>query len=268
MAESPPNAGRSVLITGASSGIGRALAIEMARAGYRVALTARRYNLLEEVRDEIEREDYERERNTQDAWASRRPGLVTLRSLDVRDHEQVFRVVEELAEELGGLDIVIANAGIGRPGQVGTGEFENAREIIEINLLGAMATVDAATAVFRRQGFGHIVGVSSVAGFRGLPGSAAYSASKAGLSTYLEGARAELYRHNVDVTVLHPGFIATPINEALPRRPFVISTEKAATKIRALIERRVKSSTIPRIPWSFLGLLFKVLPRGVIARIR
>ncbi len=250
-------ASRSVLITGASSGIGRALAIEMARAGYRLALTARRYNLLEAVRAEIAREDEKHNRTTP----------VALRSLDVTDFEKVSRVIPELSEELDGLDIVVANAGIGHRGRVGTGDFEKARETISINLTGAMATIDTAAALFRRQGFGHIVGISSVAGFRGIPGSAAYSASKAGLGMYLEGAGAELRRHNIHVTVLYPGFIATPINETLPRRPFVINADTAAKPIRGLIERRVKASTSPRLPWSILGRLFRILPRSVISRL-
>ncbi len=251
-------ASKAVLITGASSGIGRALALEMARSGYRLALTARRYNLLEELRDEIAREDDERKRATP----------ITLRSLDVRDYEDVLRAIPELAEELNGLDIVIANAGVGHRGQVGTGHFAEARETIDINLTGAMATVDAAATLFREQGYGHIVGVSSIAGFRGLPGSAAYSASKAGLSIYLEGVRAELRRYNVDITLLHPGFIATPINESLRRRPFLVDAETAAREIVSLVERRVKASSVPRMPWSIVGRIFKLLPRAVIARLQ
>ena len=171
-----------------------------------------------------------------------------------------------MAAALGGLDIVFANAGIGLGERVGRGDFEKARRTIEVNLLGAMATVDAAAAYFLEKGGGHIVGTSSVAAFRGMPKSSAYSASKAGLAIYLEAVRAELYKKNINVTVLYPGYIDTPLNNMLKNRPFLISVEKGAEIIARLIEKRVKSSTVPVYPWNMLGRLMKVLPTGVIAK--
>src|SRR6195256_5736472 len=172
---------KTVFITGASSGIGRALAQELAGRGYDLFLTARRLDALDEVRADI---------------AARDPGRrVEVRALDVTDTADVATAIAEAAERLGRGDIVVANAGLGGSGPVGEGHLERDRLIIETNVIGLMATVDAAVALFRRQGGdGQVVGVSSVAGVRGLPGSAAYSASKAAVAVYLDAVRAETYR--------------------------------------------------------------------------
>ena len=99
------------------------------------------------------------------------------------------------------------------------------------------------------------------------PKNSAYSASKAGFATYLEAVRVELYRKNIHVTVLYPGYIDTPINQMLKRRPFLISAEKGAAIIAQMIEKKVKSSTVPVYPWNIVGRLMKILPPGVIARL-
>jgi NAD(P)-dependent dehydrogenase (short-subunit alcohol dehydrogenase family) len=243
---------KSILITGASSGIGKAVAYEMARKGYSLALASQRLDLLTEIRDDI---------NIQ-----HKPPAVVVRNLDVTDYDDVYKAVKELADELGGLDIVFANAGIGLGDKVGHGDFEKIRRTLEVNLIGAIATIDAAAAYFLKKGSGHIVGTSSVAAFRGMPRNAAYGASKAGLAIYLESARAELYKKNIDITVLYPGYIDTPLNNMLPNRPFLISVEKGAAIITRLIEKKVKSSTVPVYPWNIVGRLLKILPTGVIAK--
>jgi NAD(P)-dependent dehydrogenase (short-subunit alcohol dehydrogenase family) len=179
----------------------------------------------------------------------------------------VFKAVNEMAHELGGLDIVFANAGIGLGERVGRGDFEKARATIEVNLIGAIATVDAAAAYFLKKGKGHIVGTSSVAAFRGMPRNSAYSASKAGFSVYLETVRVELLKKNIHVTVLYPGYIDTPLNSMLKRRPFLISAEKGATIIAHLIGKKVKSSTVPVFPWNIVGRVMKILPASMMARI-
>jgi short-subunit dehydrogenase len=244
---------RTVFITGASSGIGRALAAELARRGHDLFLTARRLDALEEVQSEL---------------ASTAPGIrVEVRRLDVTDDADVERALAEAAEKLGRLDVVVANAGLGNSGLVGKGSMERGRAIIETNLIGAIATVDAAVALMRRQeGGGQIVGIGSVAGIRGLPGSGSYSASKAGLATFLEAVRAETHGEPIAVTTLAPGFIDTPINETLESRPFLIDVEKGARIMADLIERRVRYSTVPRMPWTLLAPLLRVLPTSVLAR--
>ena len=110
------------------------------------------------------------------------------------------------------------------------------------------------------------MGVASVAAFRGMPRSASYSASKAGLSVYLEALRAETYRKKIDITVLYPGYIDTPLNNMLKNRPFLITVEKGAAIIANLIEKKAKSSTVPVFPWNIIGRLLKILPTSIISK--
>ena len=243
---------KKILITGASSGIGRALAYELAGRGYALALTARRVDVLEEMRSDLK---------------ARHPAVtVALHPLDVTDTDSVPGVLAACADGLGGLDILIANAGIGLGEKVGRGRFEDARRTIETNLVGAMACVDAAVAMFLDQGQGHIVGVSSVTAFLGLPRMASYGASKAALTLYLKSLRAELYGKNIQVTILNPGYIDTPLNDMLKSRPFLISAPKGAAIMADMIERRVKVATVPVWPWRLVAPLLKRLPTRLIAR--
>jgi short-subunit dehydrogenase len=244
---------KTVFITGASSGIGRALATELAGRGYDLFLTARRLDVLEEVRADI---------------TSTAPGrTVEIRQLDVTDHADVARAITEAAERLGRCDIVVANAGLGNSGAVGEGSMERARMIVETNLIGAMATIDAAVTLFRSQdGGGQIVGIGSVAGARGLPGSGSYSASKAGIATYLQSVRAETHGEPITVTTLAPGYIDTPINQEMKSRPFLIDSEKGARIMADLIERGVGYATVPRFPWTVISPLLRVLPTSWLAR--
>jgi NAD(P)-dependent dehydrogenase (short-subunit alcohol dehydrogenase family) len=231
-----------VFITGASSGIGRALALELAGRGHDLFLTARRLEELEPL-----------------------PGRA--RRLDVTDSADVTAALEEAVAAFGRVDAVVANAGIGNSPKVGTGGFERDRAIVETNLIGAIATVDAAVAQFRRQGGGHVVGISSVAGVRGLPTSASYSASKAGLTAYLEGVRAETSREPITVTTIAPGFVDTPLNRGLRSRPFVIDAEPAARTIADRIEGGGGGfSIVPRWPWAAVVPLLRVLPTRLLAR--
>jgi short-subunit dehydrogenase len=133
-------------------------------------------------------------------------------------------------------------------------------------VIGALATVDAAVALFRKQGGGHIVGITSVAGFRGLPTSASYSASKAALDTYLDAVRVETHHEPIQVTALAPGYIDTPINQDMPNRPFLISVEEGARIAADLIERGVGHATVPRLPWTLIAPLLRRAPTALLAR--
>ncbi len=243
---------KSIMITGASSGIGKALAYELAGRGYSLALAARRLEVLEVIRDDI---------------LSRYPSTkLAIGYLDVTDYQTVSTCIHEMAQALDGLDIVVVNAGIGKGESIGKDQFENAKVTIETNLLGAIATVDAAVAYFFEKGSGHLVGTCSVAAFRGLPNSSSYCASKAGFATYLEALRAEVYGKDIDITILYPGFIDTPLNDMIPNRPFLISAEKGAAIMARLIEKKAKSSTVPKWPWCLVGWLMKIMPAGIIAK--
>ena len=244
---------RAILITGASSGIGKHLALEFAARGDRLALAARRLDSLQSLK--------------QDILAAHPQAQVELRALDVQQVETVAPLIEELATSFGGLDIVVANAGIGEGGgAIGSGGFARDAAIIQTNVLGAMATLDAAIAVFRRQGHGHAVAIASVAAARGLPGAGSYSASKAAIAVYADSARNELHGSGIHITTLYPGFIDTPINQRLKSRPFVIPVEKGAKLIAALIDRRVQEAAVPGFPWAFVMWLMKRLPKALVAK--
>lgn len=243
---------KSILITGASDGLGKALAWELASRGYALALTARRLEKLEQL---------------QQALQERYPGVqVEIAAMDVSRTDEVYDIVLGLKNTLGKLDIVFANAGIAYAGKIGKSPLENHLQVIETNVNGAIATLDAGIRLFREQGFGHLVGTSSVAAYRGFPRNAAYCASKAALSTFMEALRAETTKENIAVTVLHPGYIDTDINRALANRPFLIDAKKGARMMADLIEKRVSRSTVPAYPWALLAPILRVLPTSVIAK--
>ena len=234
---------KSILITGASTGIGRALAFEFSRRGYALGLCARRLELLESLRDEL-------------CGGTK----VAIAKLDVAEFESVPEVLHKLADQLDGVQVVIANAGVGEKSYPGEGTFHLDRKVIEINVLGAIATIDAGAEILKKEGGGQIVGISSVAGFRGLSTTPAYSASKAALSTYMEGIRNHLKQHKIAVTVLNPGFIDTPINIHRKSRPFLISAEKGARLMADMIEKRVWSFTVTVWPWGLITEIMRLLP--------
>ena len=236
----------TVLITGASSGIGRALALEFSQRGYALGLCARRLDLLKNLQNEISKNH-----------------AVEIAELDVSKFEAVREVLFKLSDKLGGVKIIIANAGVGERSLPGEGTFNLDRKVIEINLLGAMATIDAGAEILKKQGGGQIVGISSVAGFRGLSNVPAYSASKSALSTYMEGIRHHLTKHKIDVTVINPGFIDTSINTNRKFRPFLITAEKCARLTADLIEKKVFSSTVPVWPWAVISGLIKFIPERI-----
>jgi NAD(P)-dependent dehydrogenase (short-subunit alcohol dehydrogenase family) len=173
--------------------------------------------------------------------------------------------VQRAAAELGRLDVIVANAGVGPLTPTGRGKLPLMRETLNINLVGAIATIEAALPIFRAQGSGHVVGITSVAGSKGLPGFGAYSASKAGLHRYLQSLRAELRATPVVVTELAPGFIDTDINRNKGARPFLIDVEQGAAIMARMIERQVGKRWVPVLPWTIIAQLLKILPAAVLA---
>lgn len=241
---------KSILITGATRGLGKGLACQFAARGYRLALTARNLADLEALRDELP------------AGAAQ----VVLRTLDVTDFGAVAPVLQECAEALGGIDIVVVNAGVAFAAKAGVGLFEQMRATIDVNLTGAIATSEAALELFRRQGRGQLVGISSVAALRGMPGQAAYCATKAGFSRYLESVRCETYDEPIKVTELSPGYIDTEMNRALESRPFVITADKGTRIMADLIEREVGYRYVPPWPWTLVAQVIKILPVSLLRR--
>lgn len=240
---------KSVVITGASSGIGRALALELAARGYALGLTARRLHLLEQVRNGLQA----------DLGKSHQ---VELAELDVCETARVGPVLHELFARLGGADIVVANAGANDITRVGRADLQKELNLIQTNVSGAIATVHAAAEHFLARGTGHIVGISSLASLQPMPKQAAYCASKAAFSMYLDAARIELKRKNIAVTKIMPGFIKTDIVDGVDigKLPFAVPTEQAARELADLIERRVKTGVVPGYPWTLLRPFFGHLP--------
>lgn len=236
---------QSVIITGASSGIGKALAFEYAQRGFNIGLCARREAELQQLCNDIQQQYPQ----VKCQW----------QSLDVTNNEQVTKVINELASRLGGVDIVIANAGIIGVRRTGSGDLSTDEKIFAVNLMGAIATVDAAVAIFKQQGHGKVVGISSFSAFRGIPGSAAYSASKAALSNYLQAVSTELSGRNIQVCCIHPGFINTDLADNMSKYPFVIKANKAATAMANAINKNKKNITIPAWPWAALKYLMPLL---------
>lgn len=228
------------------------MAKEFASRGYNLALTARREDILAALKTEIEQ-----------AFKVK----VFVAVLDVQDVAQTQQVLAAAAQQLGGLDKVIVNAGIDINDRIGAADaFSHARDVINTNVIGAMASIDSAVQLFRQQGHGHIVTMSSVAAFRGLPNSSAYSASKSAISTYTEALRVETHNENIDVTLLSPGYIDTPINQSAASRPFLIDLASGGKILVSLIEKKVKRSTVPSWPWGIVARLLAVLPTALVAR--
>ncbi|NUO47392.1 MAG: SDR family NAD(P)-dependent oxidoreductase [Polyangiaceae bacterium] len=219
------------LVTGASSGIGSALSRRLARRGYEVWLAARRLPELEAEARAIESEG----------------GRAHAVALDVSRPEETEGRVAALDREVGGFDLVVANAGIGgRQKPVAKQTFSDFREVMEVNLLGAAATILPLVPGMVERGRGHIVGVSSLAGEIPLPAGADYGTSKAALSFFLASAAADLIPRGVFVTDVHPGFVKTPLTakNKFPM-PFLVELEDAARIIDRAIEKKKRVVRFP-----------------------
>ena len=231
-----------VFITGASSGIGQALAEHYAKEGAIIGLAARRQDLLNTLQDSLTTE-------------------TMTYALDVRDAEALAGAANDFISRFGAPDIVIANAGV----SAGTltenrDDIKTFKGVIDINLLGMVHTFQPFIESMKQAGKGSLVGIASVAGIRGLPGAGAYSASKAAVIAYLESLRVELCINGIHVTTIAPGYIKTPmtdINEYA--MPFLMAPEVAAKKFAQAIAKKKRFIVIPwQMGW--LARLMRFLP--------
>jgi short-subunit dehydrogenase len=218
------------MITGASSGIGGALAIELAKRGAKLGLVARRADVLTEIADRIK---------TLGSQSLVLPA-------DVRDAASLRKAAAELQSGLGPIDVLIANAGVG-PSRDGSDlDAAEVSNVININVIGATNSVAAVIPEMVARGQGHLVAISSLAGYRGLPKSAAYCASKAAVSAFFESLRLDLEPKGIAVTIIHPGFIKTPLTSGRDAQmPFLMELDDAVQKIVRAIEKRKKSYAFP-----------------------
>lgn len=236
-----------ILITGASSGLGAGMARAFAAKGRDLALCARRLDRLEELKAEL---------------AQRYPNIqVAIAELDVNDHDRVPTVFAALADEIGGLDRVIVNAGVGKGAPLGTGKLWANKATIETNLVSALVQIETALAMFKQLGSGHLVLISSVLGNRGVAGvKAAYAASKAGVSSLGESLRAEYASGPIAVTVLEPGYIESEMTAKSESTMLMVDNQTGVSKMVDVIEKEKGRAIVPGWPWIPLVALLKALP--------
>ena len=244
---------KNILITGASSGLGEGMARAFAAKGSNLALCARRVENLEAIKADIEKAH---------------PNVtVLIKALDVCDYDQVFTVFREFREELGSLDRVIVNAGMGKGASMGTGYFHANRRTAETNFIGAIAQCEAAMEIFREQNAGHLVTISSMSALRGLPRAVnIYAATKAGLRTLSEGLRADVLGTPIKVSCILPGFILTPINEEMKKAPLRVDLETGCRALVKAIKKEPGEAKVPAWPWVPVGWAMKLLPLRLVAK--
>jgi short-subunit dehydrogenase len=235
----------TVLITGASRGIGKQVALLFAKRGYNVALCARSQELLEQLAAEI---------------AAGGGSAIAIRC-DTTSEEDMREAVRITLTKYGSIDIAILNAATGRSMRFGEFDPKIFTEIIETNLMAVVRGIAIMTEVMKRQGHGVIAGVSSLVDKRSIPGSAPYMASKAALTILLEAAAIELRPYNIDVITVRPGFVITDMtaNNVTPM-PFLMSAEKAAKIIVEGIMRVKKHIGFP-LPSVIGSALMHAVPR-------
>jgi hypothetical protein len=238
-----------VVISGASGGLGLALARHYLERGAIVAAFARRGELLQ-------------------ALAAEFPGQVFCYTLDVRDAPAVQYAANDFIARAGCPNVVIANAGVSTGTLTEYAEDLDAfQQVMDINVLGMVKTFQPFIAAMRTARQGSLVGIASVAGFRGLPGAGAYSASKAAAITYLESLRVELRGSGIKVVTICPGYIRTPMTVLNPYpMPFMLEADEAARLMARAIERQTAFTVIP---WqmNLSGPMLKLLPRWLYDRL-
>lgn len=248
--------GKTVLITGASSGLGEGMARLFAKLGYNLAICARRTDRLKSLQSEL---------------VAAYPHIrVEYRALDVSDYDAVFEVFDAFAADFGTIDRIVVNAGIGDSRRIGKGRFDTNRRTVEVNFISALAQCEAAMNIFRAKNSGHLVAMSSMSAMRGLPKHlTAYGASKAGLAHLAEGIRADmlLTKLPIKVSTIYPGYIRTEINTNAKPLPFEVDTDTGTKAIVAAIEAGVEEACVPSLPWSIVGQAMKRLPLQVMSRL-
>jgi short-subunit dehydrogenase len=242
------SSGLKVFITGASSGIGLALAAEYARRGAILGLVARRGDALASFQQ------------------SHPHHPISIYAVDVRDAESLADAAAQFIAQYGVPDVVIANAGISRGAVTGHGDLRTFREVMDVNYFGMVATFEPFASAMAQARHGTLVGIASVAGVRGLPGSAAYSASKAAALAYLEALRVEMRPFDVPVVTIAPGYVRTPMTAKNPyRMPFLMDADRFAARSADAIERGVSFAVFPW-PMRVVAMLLRALPRWVYDR--
>lgn len=250
----PLNPRRRAIVVGASVGMGAALSKKLAKEGYVVALVARQKEKLNELCAEI------------NEFAGEVRAFAYPH--DVSNYKEAPELLKNIVAEIGGLDTFVFMAGVNYPpGGNDIYNFENDRQMVEINLIGAMAWLSPVAEMFQAAKYGQIVGVGSVAGDRGRVGNPGYNTSKAGLATYLEALRNRLTRHGVNVLTVKPGFVKTEmLKAAVGPTPFAIPVEKAVDDIYKAMQKRKQSIYTPFF-WQYIMLIIRHIPSFIFRRL-
>ncbi len=239
------------LITGATSGIGKELALQYAAEGVTLGLIGRREALLAELAESCRQKGAQAETYAQ----------------DVTDGPAMQATAETFLEAAGGIDLVIANAGMGSPDVFASGDASRMARVFSVNVNGVVNTLVPFVPKMKEQGSGHLVAIASMAGSRALAGHATYSASKIAVRMLMDGYAYELGTWGIHVTTVNPGFVVSELTakNRFPM-PFIVQTDKAVRRIRRAIRRRKRVYTFP-LPMRFLTWVFTQLPRFVVARL-
>jgi short-subunit dehydrogenase len=243
-------AGRVAVITGASSGIGWSLALALAREGCPVGLVARRQEKLDELAAQIRGNG----------------GTAATAAADVANREQLREAIAAIRQTLGPTDLLVANAGIGIPTLLPPTNIADVEAMFRVNTLGVIYAIDAVLPEMIERRQGHLVAVSSLAAYKGLPGESGYCSSKAAVNTYMEGLRIQLRKRGVAVTTVCPGFVRTPMTAVMNNpMPWLIDADEAARRIVRALRRRRK---VYNFPWqtALLMRLTRWLPDWLLAR--
>jgi len=236
------------IVVGASSGIGEAIAKQLAQDGATVAIVARRAAELERI-------------------AKTMPDRLKPYRHDVEDADAASALFEKIVKDLGGLDTVVYATGVMPTVEEGEYSFPKDRQMVVVNLLGAMAWLNPAAARFEAERAGTIVGISSIAGERGRRGAPGYCTSKAALSTYLESLRNRCSRYGVNVVTVKPGFVDTAMTRGKQGLFWLISADQAAQQALALARRGTGASGFVPARWSLVAGVVRRLPSFIFRRL-
>lgn len=223
-------AGQVAIITGASSGIGWALAQALAAEGCKVGLVARRREQLAELAGQIEKSG----------------GSAAFAVADVAERPQVVAAIHDLAARLGPVDLLIANAGVGAPTTVEPFNVGDIEKMFRVNVLGVVYSLEAVLPQMLQRRRGHLAAISSLAAYKGLPGESGYTSSKAAVNVFMEGLRVQLRSKGIAVTTICPGFVKTPMTEVNEfKMPWLLTAEEAARRIVRALKRKRKFYNFP-----------------------
>ena len=239
---------KKIWITGASSGIGRSLAIKFANEGWKVAASARRENLLNEL-------------------SNKYPNIESF-PLDVTDINKCNSVFKEIIEKFKNIEICVFGTGIHDPESEKEFNLDKIKKIMEVNFFGAMNSINSVYNYYNKKKSGQISIISSVAGYRGLPAAGAYCASKSALTSFTESLHFEMKRKNVRVTLISPGFIKTPMTDQNDfSMPMIKSPEFAAEQIYlGLIKKKGFEIHFPKA-FTFIMKILRILPNNIYFKI-